>query len=560
MKSILILMIAVLLGITNTAHSQSNEVDSLLLVLDKELKNRAHYTQQREARINFLKETLAENRSRENRFSIQHKLYEVYKPYICDSAIHYLERNLQLAKGLNDTNAYHETEISLAHLLSSSGMYKEAVDILDSIPETALPEDLKIKLFHAFDHVYGELAFYSRSELLKNRYNTIARKYKTKLFQMLDTKSDLYLSMLETNYRDSGNFDLALKTNDKRMAMVAPDDLGYALVAFHRSLDYQQQNDSFLRKKYLILSAISDTRSAIKDNASITVLANILYEENDLKRAYNYIRYAMDDANFYNAKLRNVQISEIQPIIDRTYNIRNEHQKQQLRLFLGISILLFLFSMLSLWIIYKQKRKLQKAHGKVQVFNNQLQQLNRDLKDVNHRMKHANNSLAEANHVKEEYIGLFLSICSTYIDKMEEMRRMVNREITKGRVAELLSYTKSGSFIDNELKEFYNNFDNTFLHLYPNFVKEFNNLLQPQERIELKPGEMLNTELRIFALIRLGIPDSSKIAGLLRYSVNTIYNYRAKIKNKSMVQRDDFEKLILEINAPKIEETNTPET
>jgi hypothetical protein len=341
------------------------------------------------------------------------------------------------------------------------------------------------------------------------------------------------------------------------MAQLSPDDPGYAVVAFHRSLAYKQQNDPVLRKKYLTLSAIADTRSAIKDNASITLLANILFEEGDLKRAYNYIRYAMDDANFYNAKLRNVQISEIQPIIDRTYHLRNEHQKQQLRMFLGLSVLLFLFSILSLWIIYTQKRKLQKAHGKVQLYNDQLQQLNHDLQDVNYRIKHVNSSLAEANHVKEEYIGLFLSICSTYIDKMEEMRKMVNREITKGRVAELLTYTKSGSFIDNELKEFYNNFDNTFLHLYPNFVKEFNNLLQPQERIELKPGEMLNTELRIFALIRLGIPDSSKIAGLLRYSVNTIYNYRAKIKSKSMVQRDDFEKLIMEINAPTKEEANT---
>ncbi|GAO29700.1 DUF6377 domain-containing protein [Geofilum rubicundum] len=475
--------------------------------------------------------------------------------FICDSAIHYLERNLQLAQNLEDMEAYRDTKIKLAHLLASSGMYKEAVDILDSIPEAALTEELKIQLYHAYDHVYGELAFYSRSEWLKKTYYKIARQYKTQLFQRLDTRSDLYLSMLETNYRDSGNIDLALKTNDQRMALLTPEDQGYAVVAFHRSLDYQQQGDPFLRKKFLIRSAISDTRSAIKDNASITLLANILFEEGDLKRAYNYIRYAMEDANFYNAKLRNVQISEIQPIIDRTYNLRNERQKQQLRLFLGISVLLFLFSMLTLWIIYKQKRKLQKAHAKVQGYNDQLEQLNQDLKDVNHRLKHLNSSLAEANHVKEEYIGLFLSICSTYIDKMEDMRKMVNREITKGRVAELLSYTKSGSFIDNELKEFYNNFDNTFLHIYPNFVKEFNNLLQPQERIELKPGEMLNTELRIFALIRLGIPDSSKIAGLLRYSVNTIYNYRAKIKNKSMVQRDDFEKLIMEINAPNVEET-----
>ncbi len=556
MKSSVLLIASFLLGISQPSQAKQNEVDSLLLVLDKELKNRAHYTQQREARIDFLKETLAESSNIQNQYTINYKLFEVYQPFVCDSAIFYLERNLNLAKNFEDMYAYHETEIHLAHLLSSSGMYKEAVDILDNVPLEALPRNLELQLFHAYDHVYGELAFYSRSELLKTNYYRIARQYKTKLFQMLDTKSDLYLSMLETNYRDSGNIDLALRANDKRMAQIAPDDPLYALVTFHRSLAYKQQNDPVSRKKYLILSAISDTRSAIKDNASITLLANILFEEGDLKRAYNYIRYAMDDANFYNAKLRNAQVSEIQPIIDRTYNVRNEQQKQQLRLFLGLSVLLFLFSIVSLWIIYTQKRKLQKAHGKVKIYNSQLQQLNYDLNEVNFRLKHVNSSLAEANHVKEEYIGLFLSICSTYIDKMEEMRKMVNREITKGRVAELLTYTKSGSFIDNELKEFYNNFDNTFLHLYPNFVKEFNNLLQPQERIELKPGEMLNTELRIFALIRLGIPDSSKIAGLLRYSVNTIYNYRAKIKSKSIVQRDDFEKLVIAINAPNKEETN----
>jgi hypothetical protein len=550
MKSVVYLLIASLLVVAHPAQAKLSEVDSLLLVLDKELKNRANYTQQRETKISFLKESLAESNSPQNRYSINYKLFEAYQPFVCDSAIRYLERNLELATDLGNMESYHETEIRLAHLLSSSGMYKEAVDILDEVPKDSLTENLQVQLYHAYDHVYGELAFYSRSELLKTNYNKIARQYKTKLLMMLDTKSDLYLSMLETNYRDSGNIDLALEINDRRMAQLSPDDPGYAVVAFHRSLAYKQQNDPVLRKKYLTLSAIADTRSAIKDNASITLLANILFEEGDLKRAYNYIRYAMDDANFYNAKLRNVQISEIQPIIDRTYHLRNEHQKQQLRMFLGLSVLLFLFSILSLWIIYTQKRKLQKAHGKVQLYNDQLQQLNHDLQDVNYRIKHVNSSLAEANHVKEEYIGLFLSICSTYIDKMEEMRKMVNREITKGRVAELLTYTKSGSFIDNELKEFYNNFDNTFLHLYPNFVKEFNNLLQPQERIELKPGEMLNTELRIFALIRLGIPDSSKIAGLLRYSVNTIYNYRAKIKSKSMVQRDDFEKLIMEINAP----------
>lgn len=545
-----VLLIIALLLMSLRIDAKSKEVDSLLLVLDKEMKNRANYTKKRETRISFIKESLTDNAVSKNRYDLNNRLFEAYKPFVCDSAIHFLELNLKISKNLGDKNSYYDTAVRLAVLLSSSGMYKEAVDILDQVPKDSLPEELEIQLFYAYDHVYGELAFYSRSELLKATYNKIAHGYKNKLLQLLNTQSDLYLSMLETSYRDSGNIDLALETNDKRMSLLSPEDPSYAVVAFHRSLAYHKQGNQVLRKKYLILSAIADTQSAIKDNASLTLLANILFEEGDLKRAYKYIRYAMEDANFYNAKLRNIQISEVQPIIDRTYNLRSEKQKQHLRLFLSLSILLFVFSILSLWIINTQKRKLQITHGKLQKYNGQLQRLNLELQEMNDRMQHINNSLAEANHVKEEYIGLFLNICSTYIDKMEEMRKMVSREITKGRVAELLTYSKSGSFIDNELKEFYNNFDNTFLHLYPNFVKEFNHLLQPGERIELKPGEMLNTELRIFALIRLGISDSSKIAGLLRYSVNTIYNYRAKIKSKSLVQRDDFEKLVMAIHAP----------
>lgn len=550
MKPGYILTLIAALTIEASSQGKNSAEDSLLTILDKELKNRHEYTQLRDSKIAFLKESLKESNDAENIYNIQYKLFQAYQPYVCDSAIYYLERNIELAQKLGNRNYFYDSNIRLAHLLSSSGMYKEAVDILDSIPKSGLNSLLTEQLFSTYDHVYGELAFYSRSSLLKEIYNRVASRYKDTLFKTVDPRSDSYLSMLETDYRDSGKPDSALMVNDIRLEKTAPGDGGYALVTFHRSLDYHTMGDSGQRKEYLIRSAIADTRAAIKDNASITLLANILFEEGDLNRAYNYIRYAMDDANFYNARLRNMQISEIQPIIDRTYNIQNENQKAQLRLFLIISVGLFIFSIVALWIIYLQKRKLQKAHRNVQQINEQLKQLNQDLVDVNNRLKHLNSSLAESNHVKEEYIGLFLSICSTYIDKMEEMRRMVSREITKGRVAELLTYSRSSSFIDNELKEFYNNFDNTFLHLYPNFVDEFNQLLHEDERISLKTGELLNTELRIFALIRLGITDSSKIAGLLRYSVNTIYNYRAKIKNKASVLRDDFENLVMEINSP----------
>lgn len=530
--------------------SQTKEMDSLLLILDRELKNKDLYMNRHEEKIKFLKEALMESKSLEARYTWQSKLYQAYKPYICDSAIHYLEENLQLGRELNNAQYYYTSGIQLAHLLSSSGMYKEAVDILDTIPKQRLTPDLFGLLLSTYDHIYGELAFYSRSPLLKEQYNIIAQNYKDQLFKTLDPSSDLYLSKLETQYRDAGLIDSALIINSKRLLAIQEDSSNYALVTFHRSLGYHQKKNTYLRKKYLLHSAIYDTKLAIKDNASMTLLANIFFQEGDITRAYNYIRHSMDDANFYNAKLRNIQVSEIQPIIDRTYHLKNDQQKQQLRFFLIVSILLFIFSIISLWIIYLQKQKLLKTHKSEQQINEQLNHLNQDLIEVNNRLKNVNSSLAESNHVKEEYIGLFLSICSTYIDKLEDMRRMVNKEIKNGRVAQLLTFTKSGTFIDNELNEFYNNFDQTFLHLYPNFVEQFNELLKPEERIELKSGEMLNTELRIFALIRLGIHDSSKIAGLLRYSVNTIYNYRAKIKNKAIVSRDDFEKLVGQINSP----------
>lgn len=529
--------------------TNENEVDSLLRVLDKELLKKDDYTKTRQERISYLKETLRESNSPETNYILQTKLFQTYQPFICDSAIRYLEKNLQLGRKFHQPFYYYESGIQLAHLLSSSGMYKEAADILDTIPRNNLTQELTELLISTYDHLYGELAFYSRSALLKQEYNLIAQKYKDQLFKILDPSSDLYLSMQETKYRDVGLIDSALLINDQRLLSVEANHQNYALIAFHRSLDYNEKDNSYLRKKYLILAAICDTRFAIKDNASMILLANIFYNEGKIKRAYTYIRHSMDDANFYNAKLRNVQVSEIQPIIDRAYHIKNDQQKRELRLFLIVSLVLIIFTIVSLWIIYLQKRKLMKAHKNVQYVNDRLNYLNRDLLEVNNRLKNANNNLAESNHVKEEYIGLFLSICSTYIDKLENMRRLISKEIKNGRIPQLLTYAKSNDFIDNELNEFYNIFDHTFLQIYPSFVEEFNELLQSEERITLKSGEILNTELRIFALIRLGINDSSKIAGLLRYSVNTIYNYRARIKNKSIGPRDDFEKLVSNINS-----------
>lgn len=525
-------------------------LDSLLNVLDKTINEHRQYVELRENRIQQLKALLSRNNlSLDDVYSLNKQLYNEYKAYVCDSAISYLNCNLDIAEKMNDTDKVVETKLLLSYLFASSGMYKESIDILNSIKRNILKSSFLEDYYLCYDHVYGELSFYTHDKRSSAKYSDISWKYKDSLYAILDKESELYLNMKETRQRDFGEPQKALETNMKRLQRVEFGTPEYALVTFHRALDYSKLEDNEQRKIYLALSAISDLHSAIKDNASLWELANLIYKDGDVDRSYKYIRHSLDDANFFNARLRNFQISGILSIIDKTYQMKSEKQKDELRFYLILISLLSVLLIAAIMYIYKQMNKLSVARNNLQDVNGQLNILNRELSEMNEQLKSANLDLSESNHVKEEYIGHFLSLCSTYIDKLESFRKMVTKKLTTGQVAELLKVTKSTDIQENELKEFYANFDNTFLHLYPSFVEDFNSLLIDGEKIVLKKGELMNTELRIFALIRLGIDDSSKIADFLRYSVNTIYNYRAKVKNKAKVSREDFENLVMRIGS-----------
>jgi Mg2+ and Co2+ transporter CorA len=271
-------------------------------------------------------------------------------------------------------------------------------------------------------------------------------------------------------------------------------------------------------------------------------LAILLYESGDLNHAYKYIKYSLEDAIFCNARLHTFQISKIYPIINETYLEKEYKQKAQLRFYLLLTTVLSFSLIIAIVYVYRQMKKLNKARKELSNINLQLKELNGQLQDYNQK-------LSEANHIKEEYIGHFLDTCSTYIDKLDNYRKTLNRKASDHKMEELFRMLKSSEMVEKELAELYQNFDNIFLFLFPTFVDDFNALLLPKERFERKQGELLNAEMRIFALIRLGITDSSKIAKFLRYSNNTIYNYRAKIKNKSAIPREDFEKAILKIGS-----------
>ena len=324
-----------------------------------------------------------------------------------------------------------------------------------------------------------------------------------------------------------------------------------AICAYTLSESYRLKGDKEKEKEYLIVSAMADMKTAVREYISLRKLAVLHYQEGDIERAYSYVKICMEDAAACNARLRKLEILEIFPIINDAYQQKTEKQQEQMKWALVSISLLSLFLLLAIFYVYKQMKKVAAARREVIDANKRLKELNDELHLSNAQLKEANHSIAENSYLKEEYIGRYMDQCSVYLEKMDNYHRSLGKIAATGNVEELYKNIKSSKFIEGELKEFYTNFDNTFLQLFPTFVEDFNALLADDEQISLKAGERMNTELRIFALIRLGITDSVKIAQFLRYSVTTIYNYRTKVRNKAAGDRDLLEQEVMTIGKSK---------
>ena len=495
--------------------------------LDEAIEAHRHYVAVREGRIARLKrQVLDTDTANISFFRWNGEIYKEYKAYICDSAIHYLRVNLDWAERYGRQDAALETRLELAHLMASAGMYEEAAELLRQTDKASLPSHLLPDYYNACHKLYTELSFYTLDDSFKKHYQALATHYDDSLMQVLLPSSPLYLERRETREAAAGHPDEALSINDTRLAHAKPNTPEYALVTYQRSLLYRRLGNREEEKRYLALSALTDIRLSITDHASLWNLAELLYEEGDMEHAYRYIRFSWDETNRYNARSRSLQTAGILSLIDLTYQAMREKQNDRLRLYLWLISALIVLLVVAVGFIYRQMQRLSAARNK---------------------LEHANEQLQLSNNIKEEYVGRFMNLCSVYINRLDTYRRMVNKKISAGQMEELLKMVRSREVLDTGLKELYDNFDTAFLHLFPDFVDKFNDLLQPEERIVLRKGELLNTELRIFALIRLGIDDSSQIAEFLRYSVNTIYNYRAKVKNKARISREDFEMRLMQI-------------
>jgi type II secretory pathway pseudopilin PulG len=287
------------------------------------------------------------------------------------------------------------------------------------------------------------------------------------------------------------------------------------------------------------------------DQASLLQLADILNNEGQLERSYKYIRFTWDCNNRFNTRMRSWQITPILNVIENNYQKAVDHNTKVLWTSVVVVSVLALLLLGVLLFLHRRNRQLDAARQALKTSNDELEGANRmlatqteELSTLNAQLSALNAQLSESNQVKEEYIGRFMSLCSQYIDKLDDYRKMVNKKMKNKELEELYRLSKSSELKERELDELLQNFDSVFLHLYPNFVDEFNALLQPELRFQKKDDNRLVTEIRIFALIRLGIEDSSKIAEFLHYSVNTIYNYRARIKNGALDNRESFERRV----------------
>ena len=551
MKNIIIFLCLCTICMCRLHAADSSRADSLLLKLDQAIKERPIYMEQKELKLVELKRLLHRQIPDEERFAILGTLLDEYRSFNTDSALHMAEEREQIAIRLGNREYIDNARMNKADVLGMTGMYKEVMDLMRNIHIDRLSVDIHPYYYHIYRTVYGLMADYAVTAYEKKLYTELTDKYRDSL--LLVNKDNLLIHTLiqSDQYNVRNEYDKAIRLLTDYLALQKDYEHDVAICDYTLSESYRLKGDKEKEKEYLIVSAMADMKTAVREYISLRKLAVLLYQEGDIERAYSYVKICMEDAAACNARLRKLEILEIFPIINDAYQQKTEKQQEQMKWALVSISLLSLFLLLAIFYVYKQMKKVAAARREVIDTNKRLKELNDELHLSNAQLKEANHSIAENSYLKEEYIGRYMDQCSVYLEKMDNYRRSLGKIAATGNVEELYKNIKSSKFIEGELKEFYTNFDNTFLQLFPTFVEDFNALLADDEQISLKAGERMNTELRIFALIRLGITDSVKIAQFLRYSVTTIYNYRTKVRNKAAGDRDLLEQEVMTIGKSK---------
>jgi DNA-binding CsgD family transcriptional regulator len=518
MKTLFIVTVLLMMSVPIVTRSQS---DTLLIQLNHALESKLDYESVKLQRLRDLHARLNKTRLPDNeQYLILQKLSYEYETFIYDSAFSYNQRLKQVAHALQDPVKIAHSKIRLGFILLSAGMFKETLDSLVNLRVHEMPDTIKTDYYSILARAYYDLGDFDKDKFYTPYYNLLGSKYidSAKNLCASDSYQYIYLSGLQ---------DLKNGNTKKAEAQLSTLLTSYELTSHQLAVTgstlsflYVSRNKSAEAISLLAQAAIADIQSSTKETSALSTLAELLYKNGDVKQAYIYIQQAMEDAIFYGARQRKAQVGSILPLI-ASAKVNNVDEQRKIwllysALITGLVILVLVFAI----IISRQLKK----------------------------RKIAEKALQEANKIKDEYIGYYFNINSEFLGKIEAFKKSIEMKLMTKKTDDIRFIVNSIN-LKKEREELYHSFDKVFLKLFPDFVTSFNSFFKEEDKIVLKEGQLLNTELRIFALIRMGIHDTEKIARILDYSINTIYNYKARVKSKSSVPNDQFEKRIMEIHA-----------
>ena len=514
----------------------ASDVKHLYVKLDSLIAHYQETTAEKEDRLRNLKDGVKTmSLTDDQTYDLNLRLYDEYVAFRFDSAFYYVEKNVERFRHTDDHDRFAASAIRMAHILSVTGLFDRARRLMDEIDPEKLGDVQRV----AYYNQQSELNLY-RSEMAQytpyfNDYIQKAQYYRQLIIQTAPKDSYDYIFSLATYTCETGNPDKAIQMMEDYLPKLDVSTRDYSIVTSTLAYFYQCKDDKERQEYYLLLSAISDEQGAIRENNSLRTLAEILMARGENDIAYRYLYQSITEARFYGSRLRMMQVGRMAPQIMNLYDKERAQTQQNTYIYLGIIsfISLILLGIMAYTLVLLRKKK---------AASRQIEAMNKTLTAHNEQIQAVNSQMKEANRIKDEYIGRFLELSSNLIKQGEERSKQLNRLARDRKLEELYAELKSSQAINSGIRMFHQNFDEAFLNIYPAFISEVNKLLTPDNAFVISEGDSrrLTTELRILALIRLGISDNQDIADILRSSITTIYTYRSKLKSRS-VNKDTFE-------------------
>lgn len=537
---VFVLLFIGIVSVYTNCHAQSVMLDSVYQKLDETIKHSATYKEIKLKEIAIHRKQWLSAKSVEQKYQYAFQCYLDNRAFDNDSALHYLFCCLDLAEKKKKKNLQAYCNTLIGHQYVVSGYFNEAQHYLEAADPNVLNTDQLNTYYYYKNHLYRELALYGHDKKLHRLYSEIARKYLDSVNITLKPVNKLYCQRrCITNFHNA-NYQDAMQINDEWMLNCKQGTQSYATMAYYRSEIYRVYNNKDMQKYWLAVASINELQSAMMNQAALWNLAEIMNYEGDINRAFSYVECSWQNISQFSAHKRSWVVTPILTQISQEYRTKLGKVNSTVTWLLCATLLSIIFLLLSLIIVLRERKITNAAQ-------HSLKKTYEELAILNKRLSNLNTRLVDSNRVKDQYITNFFHICSEYIEKMDNYRLKINRKLKVNQIKEVINMTSSEQLKEDERKMLLKHFDKVFLNLFPNFVEEFNAMLKPEARITPKKGEQMNTTLRIFALIRLGINESSNIAEFLNYAPNSIYAYRARTKNGAIKDRDDFENQIMKI-------------